>query len=153
MSIREISKANERIVLLLTPGFEEGTAVYCLDRMREAGLPVSVVGLSDTSIRGNHGIAIEPDYTLDQLCSDSPYPLLILSGGRQYVASLLVDPRFHKLYQSTINRNGYLASTTQTAVFLEKAGISKSKQILTQGSMDAADFANYLINIAQSVPI
>ncbi|MCP5097783.1 MAG: DJ-1/PfpI family protein [Chloroflexi bacterium] len=142
---------DDAIAVLLSPGFEEGTAVYCLDRFREAGYPVSLVGMTNNPIRGVHGIAIQPDCTIDDISSDVSFRLVILSGGQQYISSMLVDPRVYNLFKETIDAQGHIATTTNTKQFLDDVGglpslISQSP-IISQGNMSPIEFVKALLEL------
>lgn len=141
--------ATPKHLFLLMPGFEEGTAVFCLERIREAGLETFVVGLSSTPVRGMHGIAIQPDLTLDDIRRSDGCPLLFISGGRQYLTSLLIDPRFYTLCQQVIRTNGIFASSANSSSFLQGAGVFEGGRHITQEDRFVEEFAAHLIALVQ----
>lgn len=143
-------QGQRRILILLAPGFEEGPIVYCLDRMREAGLPVSLVGPSPRWIRGIHGISVRTDYSLEQLEPQIPHQLIVVSGGRQHIASLLADPRVRDLFQSVQESKGHVAATLSAESPLVQAGIhtlSHDSLFVQHGKMSVDEFANRLIEM------
>ncbi len=141
----------EKIGILLTTGFEEGTAVYCTDRLRNAGLPVSVLGISAQPIKGMHGIKIEPDQSIGDLDPDQRFRLIIVSGGRQYISSSLIDPRVYKLLKQTIESNGYIAPIARTKDFLADAGLLQEEDapyIISHEDKALQEFVDELIKFA-----
>ena len=141
------------ILILLAPGFEETPVVYCLDHMREAGLPVSLVGLSTGLIKGLHGLTVRPDASLDHLLSGTIYQGVIVPGGHQCVSSLLTDPRVHQLLEATLQNKGFIAAMATAANLLlaqssipELAGMSC---FVEQAEMEISQFTERLINLLQ----
>ena len=144
---------NGRILILIAPGFEEGATVLCLERLREAGLPVSLIGLSAGLLTGLHGLTVRPDYSLDQLSLTVPRRLIVVSGGRQSAASLLSDPRVHQLLNATLEASGYAAAMSSAETCLAQAGIpvpSYSSRFIAQSNIELDGFIHRLINIALS---
>lgn len=141
----------EKIGILLTTGFEEGTAVFCTDMLRNAGLPVSVIGTSNQLIRGKHGIKIEPDQAIGDIDPNQKFRLIIISGGRQYITSSMTDPRIYNLLQQTIQTNGYIAPIARAKEFLEDAGCfftDDTSYIVSNNDKALKDFVDELIQLA-----
>ncbi|HRQ40113.1 MAG TPA: DJ-1/PfpI family protein [Chloroflexota bacterium] len=145
------SVPNNRIVILLAPGFEETAVVYCMEHMREAGLPVSLVGLSAGILKGLHGLAVRPDYSLDQLSPETVHQGVIMPGGPACVSALLTDPRVHRLLDVTIQNSGFVA-VLATAVPLFTQSVSQlttaAPHFIRQGEMGITEFTDYLIDFA-----
>src|SRR5690606_31885023 len=114
MTVTRVSLTN-RVLILLATGFEVSSVVFCVSQIREAGLPISLVGLSAGILKGLHGLAIRPDYSLEQLPQGGGYAGVIIPGTPQCVAALLADPRVHHLVQKTLEEQG-LFSAMATAV-------------------------------------
>jgi len=152
MPVQEFVNLPENVAFFLTSGFEEGTAVFCIDKLREAGLPVSLIGINDQAISGLHGIKIEPDFTIDDIANDSPFRLIVISGGSQTITSLLFDPRIDEHLKQTIKSNGYIAPIAHAKELLEAAGFfddeSASALISQEDHMNVLDFANEVVKIA-----
>lgn len=147
------SVPNHRIVILLAPGFEETAVVYCLDHMREAGLPVSLVGLSTGILKGLHGLAVRPDYSLDQLSAEAGCLGVIVPGGSQCVTALLTDPRVHRLLDATLQQEGFVAAMATAVPLLFQSGIlvsSTTPRFIPQKDMDINEFTNQLIDVAST---
>lgn len=95
-----------RVYILVAPGFEEAAVIYCLTKLREAALPVSLVGLVVGQIAGWHGLSICPDLTLDEVDAHKPMKLAVIPGGQQCATALLTDPRVHRLLHTLIAQEG-----------------------------------------------
>ncbi len=145
--------AEKPIALFLAAGYEEATAVYYLEQLRKAGLPVSLIGINDQPIRGRHGIYIHPDSTIATLPPDIAFHMILISGGCQHVNSMLIDPRIHRLLHKTINANGFIAPLPNIESILLRSGFSHDKfapHIIKQGDMDANEYIHHLINLAEA---
>lgn len=91
-------RAKRKILILLVEGFEEGEAGIAVSELREAGLPVKVVGQARQAIRGAHGLMIQPDLSLDQALSSSrDISNLFIIGDRGWPYRLGRDPRIGRL--------------------------------------------------------
>lgn len=148
--MQQPSSHNGEVFILLAPGFEEGSAIYCLDRLREAGILVSLVGLSAGLISGAHGVTVRPDRTLGQTSTLTPPYMVLVPDGKKSVTALLADPRVHRLLTATIENNGNIAAMPAAAAMLENGGIGLKIPPLIPftGSLD--EFASQLINSIMS---
>lgn len=144
------SSLNNKVLILLAPGFEEITTVYLLTHMREAGLSVSLISLTAGLVTGHHGLAVRPDYSLEQLNTKPPSQLLIVPGGRECTSALVTDPRVHQLIDTTLNNNGYVAATLTAEAFLTQMGISTLRDnpnFIQQENMEIESFTKLLVNL------
>ncbi len=142
---------NNRIVILLASGFEETAVVYCLEHMREAGLPVSLVGLSAGVLKGLHGLGVRPDYSLDQLLPETIHQGVIVPGGPACVSVLLTDPRVHQLLETTMRNSGFVAVlATAVPLFTQSFSVTAATapHLVQQGEMKISEFTDYLIDFA-----
>ncbi len=142
--------AVHRIMILLAPGFEEAASVYCLTSLREAGLSVSLVGLTSGLIKGFNGLAVRPDCTLDELPSAFVPHAIIVPGSEQCAALLLVDPRVHQLFSSTIANGGFVAALSAAECVLMRAGIptpADSAHFIAQNGRKITEFSEALIDL------
>jgi 4-methyl-5(b-hydroxyethyl)-thiazole monophosphate biosynthesis len=141
---------NNHALVLLAPGFEEGDVIYCLDRLRAAGVAVSLAAISLGLIKSAHGLSIRPDCTLDQLPADVSYRLVIVPGGRQSTAVLLTDPRIHRLLNAVRDNGGVLAAMASAAPTLAEAGVDRNvgfDKFIVQQDNDIAAFSDQLLNL------
>ena len=149
MALYHVS-SERRVVILLAPGFEERQVVHHTSCMRERGVPISLVGLSAQAVSGVHGIAVNPDCSLNDLCPETAYPLVLMSGGYQYVSSLLADPRVHQLLAKTRQEDGYIAANELAGAILPHSnakGLLNGCHFVTQNKMDLDEFTHHLISL------
>jgi putative intracellular protease/amidase len=118
--------------------------------MRESGVPTSLVGLSTQSVSGQHGIAVQPDCSLNDLPRETDYSLVLMSGGYQYVSSLLADPRVHQLLSNILKQDGYIAANELAGAILPHTNAKALLQgchFITQNNMDLNEFTQHLISL------
>lgn len=153
MILQRANLANRRVIILLAPDFAEGATIYCLDRLREAGIAVSLVAVSAGLISGAHGVAVRPDYTLEQLTAVTPPSLVIIPDGKKSVTALLADPRVHRLLAATLDNDGLIAAMPIAASVLGSIGGKQRAAefpIITQSDDNLDGFSDRLINLVIS---
>lgn len=109
--------------ILVTTGFDETSTIHYLSRLRNSGRKVKLVGPKAGLITGANGLIIQPDDTLGGLSSDSSLQLLIIPDHVSSIESLLVDPRFYRLIQSSLENGGCLAITSGVQSAMSQAGL------------------------------
>jgi 4-methyl-5(b-hydroxyethyl)-thiazole monophosphate biosynthesis len=142
--------SGKRVLILLAPGFEERQIIHHTSCMRESGVPTSLVGLSTQSVSGQHGIAVQPDCSLNDLPRETDYSLVLMSGGYQYVSSLLADPRVHQLLSNILKQEGYIAANELAGAILPHTNAKALLQgchFITQNNMDLNEFTQHLISL------
>jgi protein deglycase len=118
----------KRVLLLLSPGFEELEAVAPLDLLRRAGIEVISASIGPgTSVMGSHGIRIEADKNLAD-CLDGAYDMVILPGGPG-VEGLRKDDRVLDLVRRTYAAGIPLAAICAAPLVLADAGIAGDHRI------------------------
>jgi putative intracellular protease/amidase len=143
------------ILILLAPGFEEDQIVHQLSYLRDNGVCVSLVGLSTQCVKGLRGIALHPDCSLNQLAPDTTYPLVVMTGGYQFISSLLADPRVHQLLGDTLEKEGYVAANETAGAILPYTNAKKllngksQSQFITQQDMNLEEFTRHLMSLVQ----
>ena len=140
---------SKRIIALVAPNFEEGFTVYCLDQMREARLPSTLISLSKGLVRGLHGIWVQPDGTLNTV-DPRDVGMVIIPGSRSCASQLLSDPRVHRLLDNTIANGGYVVTRESAQDLVTTLGVKKvaeRQHLLVQGSLSTSEFVQKLINI------
>lgn len=144
--------SNHHALILLGPGFDETYALALAGSLRASGLAVVIVGINSAIIRSRHGLTITPDCSLAELDWQRPFSLIVLSAGPQYVASLDVDPRFHRLLNTTITAGGFLAPTPYTGPFVARAHMAKQvppMQLISICAEGIDCFVQHLTKITQ----
>ena len=138
--------SHKRVFILLAHDFKELSVVYCLDRMREAGLPVSLVGLISGAVRGMHGLVIEPDYSLEAVGQAPHVCGVVIPGGQQCTSLLTMDPRVHHLVQDVIDGDGFLAVMATAVNSFNRASFTLTDKAiyLEQGDMSLPEFVTCL---------
>jgi putative intracellular protease/amidase len=146
---RKKADNNGEIVILLAPGFAEGDAIYCLDRLRRAGLPVALVSVSMGLIRSRRGLSVRPDRLIGEGNGETPPRLLLIPGGRESTALLLTDPRVHRLFAAVRDGGGTIAAMATAAAALSEAGLDAAtppERFLAQREEDVTAFSERLLN-------
>lgn len=143
------SGSHKRVFILLAHGFEEMPVVYCLDRMREAGLPVSLVGLVSGAVRGAHGLVIEPDYSLDTTGQTTLVCGVVIPGGQQCISLLMMDPRVYHLVQDVTDGDGFLAVMATAVNSFNRSSFNLTGQALylEQGAVSLTVFVTCLTKV------
>lgn len=91
------------IILLIADGFDEPTVSILVSVLREAGLPLILVGLRAGPVSSTHGLTLVPDKSLEQILEKpSPISALILPNQAAYSTRLRNDPRVGALLQRCI---------------------------------------------------
>ncbi len=147
MSIQLNGGNSGKVVFLLAAGFEEGSAVYCLNRLREAGIAVSLVGVSAGLISGAHGLTVRPDCTLGQVTAIPSPKVVFIPDGKKSISALLSDPRVHRLMAATVEDNGVIAAMPEAAAVLGGEGKTAVSPIITQPNGNLDKFTDQLINL------
>jgi putative intracellular protease/amidase len=114
----------KKVLVLLAPGFDEADAVITIHTLRQAGLPVSAVGLSASPVRGEFGMALSPDLPLSQL-SSRPVQAAVLPGGAQGVRALRAEPRVAELLGEIIELGGYVVALGAACALVSQLGGSQ----------------------------
>ncbi len=118
----------KRVLLLLSPGFEELEAVTPLDLLRRAGIEVISASIGpETSVSGSHGIRIEADKKLSD-CLEDAFDMVILPGGPG-VEGLRADPRVLDLVRRSHAGGVPLAAICAAPLVLADAGVAKEHRV------------------------
>lgn len=136
-------------LILLAADFREGRTVYCVERLRQAGISVSLVGLSAGLITGYHGMTLRPDVTLSQLPEAMNHKLVLIPDGKECISALFADPRVHQLIETTLENQGLVAAMPEAEAMLEQASLVTSgtaASFMWQKDRDFEGFVKELIN-------
>jgi 4-methyl-5(b-hydroxyethyl)-thiazole monophosphate biosynthesis len=101
-----------RVYVLLAPGFEEADVSTVIRTLRRSGCRVAVVGLTAGPVRGAYGLSLAPDWTLSEVETELPR------------ASVLnADPRVHALLRRVADHGGYMLAIDAAYTVLCSAGL------------------------------
>jgi len=148
---RHEGTTKNKVLIFLAPEFNESETVYCLEEFRKASLPVCLVSMSTGLVKGKHGLLIRPDYSLDELLPEQPIRLILIPGGQLCSASIMSDPRAHRLINATIHSRNFVAAMSGAESILSEAGFTTNQAnefVVSQGLQGIKEFAQLLINLS-----
>lgn len=119
-----------RVVILTADAFEDLEVFYPMFRLQEAGAIVDVAAPTMSPVRGEHGYALKPVKTFDQVDPDA-YNLLIVPGGFPDGAPHTVrrDPRALEITRSFFAHDKPVASICHGPWTLADAGVVKGRRV------------------------
>lgn len=142
---------SQRVAVLLAAGFEEADALICVQRLRESGIPVSLIGMTAGLVNSRYGIAIKPDISLTQaLAVNQTFRIVLIPGGEQSTLRLLTDPRVHRVISQAATSGGLLAAMATAEKTLFQAGIHEMiayDHFLHQGDTQLESFSQGLVDL------
>ena len=102
------------ILIVITTGFLETAVVTTLCNLRQAGLPVKLMGQQSGLVTSACGLTVQPDRSLlDWETAVNGTPLgraaLVIPGNSVCAAALLSDPRLHQLMEAILQQEGVVA--------------------------------------------
>ena len=101
-----MSRSDGYIFVLWGNKFDEVAATIFVVELRKAGFLVKVVGLTPPNIKGEYGLALVPDLTLDQALQKAASAICIIIPNPAYqVKHLRNDPRVSELFQQAHSNN------------------------------------------------
>lgn len=88
------------ILVLWSRGFDEAAAILFITGLRQAGLPVKVVGIGGPQAQGQYGVVLAADVTLQEaLTLATTAACIIIPQRLPAIAALKNDPRLRDLFQ------------------------------------------------------
>ena len=122
-----------KVLVLLSPGFEEIEAVTIIDILRRAEIDTTIAGLKKEVVKGSHDISVKPDiYYKDINVND--YDFLILPGGQPGTDNLKSNPTVIEWLQKFNNENKGIAAICAAPTVLEKANVIENVKITSYPS-------------------
>jgi hypothetical protein len=113
--------------------FEEATASVFVTELRKAGFHVKVVSLTQKIVTGSHGLALVPDWTLEQALVAIPHILgIVIPCDMRGIQSVRDDPRFLNLiHQASIHNIPLILKQVDivTSLQIDMAEIPPSIQV------------------------
>ena len=116
----------KKILVILSPGFEETEAITVVDVLRRAKLDVTTASLENNqTVLGSHSIAVIADVSLSDILSwaADTFDAIVLPGGMRGVENMLDDQRVIELVSSFAAQNKVTAAVCAGPLILEKAGV------------------------------
>ena len=115
-----------KILIILSPGFEETEAITVIDILRRAKLSVTTASLTpNQTVLGSHQIPVIADLSLIEVMNGDvmTYDAIVLPGGMRGVENMLNDSRILTLVKDFHATNKVVAAVCAAPLILEKAGI------------------------------
>ncbi len=116
-----------RAAVLLAEGFEEIEAITVIDVLRRGDVEVVALGVTGTTVRGNHGIAVQADAALASGARER-WDLVVLPGGMPGASTLRDDPRVQAMLRAQRDEGVPLAAICAAPIALGKAGLLHGKR-------------------------
>ena len=116
----------ECILVVITQGFDEAGTVTLISTLRQAGLCVKSLAMTNGLIDGTYGICVMPDLTLsdlDNLSKTTVVRAVILPESEQCLARLEVDPRLHYFLRKVLSLGGNIVVNAAGRRFLRKTSV------------------------------
>jgi putative intracellular protease/amidase len=132
-----------RGLVLVADGFEEQPTISCVRVLRDAGVAAALVGITPGLVTGSRGITVQPDLSLNQMIPDGASALVVIPGGRRCAASILTDPRVHRLVENTVDSGGTVAVLRTAA---EEAERLLQIATMQQGALSIQEFVDRLLH-------
>ncbi len=133
-----------RVLVILSPGFEEIEAITVIDLLRRAEIEVTVAGLKNGPVEGSHKITVLPDVYFKEV-DHSQYDLLVLPGGQPGTNNMKKTPELLQWLRERFNQNKPLAAICAAPTVLKEAGIAKNLTLTSYPSeKEVFDDSHYL---------
>ena len=129
------AKSKLRVVVPLSPGFEELEFVAVVDILRRAGVDVVTAGLPAGRgvVEGSHGIAIAPDVGFEEVDLDA-VTALVLPGGPG-TRRMGEDARLLALVRRLAGEGRPLAAICAAPLVLARAGVLEGREATSHPSV------------------
>ena len=118
-----------RVLVIISPGFEEIEAVTVIDILRRAKIDVVTASLEDNpSVTGSHGIVIEADTMLSQVNS-ADYGTIVLPGGMRGVENMLKSDRLKAVIDAMHRNDAILAAVCAAPLVYDTMGLLEGRRV------------------------
>ena len=115
------------VYVLLADGFEEIEALAPIDFLRRAGVEVESVSISGLSVSGAHGIVVQADRKIQDVCF-SDISMLILPGGMPGTRNLDAYPQMSDLLSAAYENGAVLGAICAAPLVLGKRGYLEGRE-------------------------
>jgi len=122
-----------KVLVLLSPGFEEIEAVTIIDILRRAEIETTVAGLEKKMIKGSHNISIKCDIYYRDVKIDE-FEFLVLPGGQPGTNNLKSNQKVIEWLQKFSNDNKIIAAICAAPTVLAKANILENIKVTSYPS-------------------
>jgi len=122
-----------KVLVLLSPGFEEIEAVTIIDILRRADIEVLVAGLEKDLVTGSHNISIKCDQYYRDVKIDE-FEFLVLPGGQPGTNNLKSNQKVIEWLQKFSNDNKIIAAICAAPTVLAKANILENIKVTSYPS-------------------
>lgn len=120
----------KKVMVILSPGFEEGETVEIIDILRRAEFLCESVSIAGKEVSGTHGITVLADKVLGENLEDYlQYDMIVLPGGWRGTDHMLADERVLKLVRYYDEHDRFVAAMCAAPNVLAKAGITKGRTV------------------------
>lgn len=117
-----------KVLVLLSPGFEEIEAVTIIDILRRGEIEVVVAGLEKESVTGSHRISINCDvFYKDVKIND--FDFLVLPGGQPGTNNMKTNPVVLEWLQKFDKENKLIGAICAAPTVLKKANIIENVKV------------------------
>lgn len=118
----------KKVMVILSPGFEEGETVEIIDILRRAKFSCDAVSIEGELVTGSNQITVKADRVLGADLDDfKDYDMLVLPGGWGGTDHMLADERVIELVRYYNDNDRYVAAMCAAPNVLAKAGILKGR--------------------------
>ena len=118
------------VMVLLSPGFEEGETVEIIDVLRRGGFAVDSVSIAGEQVTGGHAITLLADRVLhEDIAAFEGYDMIVVPGGWEAVARMQDDERVLELLRRYDHAGKFVAAMCAGPNVLAKAGILAGKRM------------------------
>lgn len=134
----------KKTALLLYPQFSEYEMSVALSILMQGGKPVITVGVTKEPIKGESGLSVLPDTTINDIVA-SEFDSLLLSGCMD-IGQIIDDHRYTDFIKRITTDETIIASISSSPTLLAKAGLLKDKTYtvgLREEAIKQLDFFQY----------
>lgn len=123
------------VYVILGKGFEEMEALAPVDILRRGGVEVKTAGIGGKEIVGAHGITVEADITVEEICVRG-MEMIVLPGGLGGVHSILGSDAALSAVQRAWKGGRFVAAICAAPTVLATLGITDGKQATCYPGME-----------------
>ena len=125
----------QKIIMILTDGFEEIEAVTVSDVMRRLGFDFVFAALEQPRLRASNGLNIIADTTLDR-CSPADFDAVVLPGGMPNAMKLRASSAVIDFLVEMNRRGKIVAAICAAPIVLAKAGLLENRTFTLYPGLD-----------------